>query len=58
MFRSGSPPSQVRGAYRWGLTTSRADTENPHITQGVLTGHRHLQGFEKMELKMEKSEMV
>lgn len=58
MFRSGNPPSQVRGAHRRGLTTRRADIENPHITQGVLTGHRHLQGFEKMELKMEESEMV
>ena len=35
--------------------------ENTHITEGALTGHRHLQGFERMEWKSEekeKSEMV
>lgn len=44
-----------------GPDPSQADPENPHITEGALTGHRHLQGFEKMEWKTEekeKSEMV
>lgn len=47
---------------REGPHPSQADPKkNLHITEGALTGHRHLQGFEKTEWKSEekeKSEMV
>lgn len=36
---------------RVGPDPSQADQENPHITEGALTGHRHLQGFGKTEWK-------
>ncbi len=41
---------------REGPDPSQADPENPHITVGALTGHRHLQGFEKSEWKSEEKE--
>lgn len=46
---------------REGLDPSQKAPENTHITEGALTGHRHLQGFKNSEWKSEekeKSEMV
>lgn len=36
---------------REGPDPSQSDPENTLITEGALTGHRHLQGFEKAEWK-------